>query len=260
VSLLLYRRHWRLLALPLAAYLAIGISWGAYKHQYTGEFSMTTNTVGDNAWIGLWQVPHKFRWQTADPSYFAWAAAKGVPATSKLASDTALREVARFALTYPVYVTHLLVHRLVDFLDLNAFNGVVSYPHLVYERLRGGGVVALVCVFVLALGLRHETERTLLLGWPLLFSLPLFLVFFSDGMRHVAPVTASLLVTTLPLLLEPGFYQAVWRGRRRAAVLSMVVAALWLGGRWLDQALLAADGVRYWTPLLDPAPFAWYLR
>jgi hypothetical protein len=94
LSLILYRRSWRYLALPAALYLAIGLSWGAYKYRYTGEFSMTTNTVGDNAWIGLWQVPSKFRWQTADPSYFEWAARVGVPATSKLASDTALREVA----------------------------------------------------------------------------------------------------------------------------------------------------------------------
>lgn len=260
VSLLLYWRRWRRLALPAVLYLAIGLSWGAYKYRYTGEFSMTTNTVGDNAWIGLWQVPHKFRWQTADPSYFAWADAKGVPPTSKLASDTALREVARFALTYPVYAVHLVVHRLLEFVDVNSFNGVLSYPHVVYERLRGAGVAALVFVFAACLVLRHEAPRTLLVGWPILFNLPLFLVFFSDGMRHVAPVTAALFASTLPSLLEPTFYQTLWRRRRAAAAIATGVMVLWLGGRWVDRALLASDSLRYWTPFLDPAPFDWYLR
>jgi len=260
ISLVLYWRRWGWLLLPSALALAIGISWGAYKHQYTGEFSMTTNTVGDNAWIGLWQVPHKFRWQTMDASYFAWAAAKKIPPTSQLASQTALREVGRFALTYPVYAAHLVVHRLLEFVDVNALNGVLSYPHVVYERLRGAGIVALAFVFVACVLLRHAALRTLLLGWPLLFNLPLFLIFFSDGMRHVAPVTAALFAATLPPLLEPAFYRTLWRGRRAAGLLAVAIVALWLGGRWMDRALLASDSLRYWTPFLDPAPFAWYER
>jgi hypothetical protein len=260
VSLLLYWRRWRWLVLPTALWLAIGVSWGAYKHQYTGEFSMTTNTVGDNAWIGLWQVPHKFRWETADPSYFTWAAEKGVPPTSKLASDTALREVGRFALTYPVYAGHLVFHRFLEFVDVDAFNGVLSFPHVVYGRLRGAAVVALMFVFVACLALRHETRRTVFLGWPLPFILPVFLIFFSDDMRHVAPVTAALFASTLPPLLEPAFYRTLWRRRLAAAAIAATLVFLWLGGRWVDHALLTSDSLRYWTPFLDPAPFAWYLR
>ena len=108
--------------------------------------------------------------------------------------------------------------------------------------------------------LRHEARRTLLVGWPLLFNLPLFLLFFSDGMRHVAPVTAALFASTLPPLLEPAFYRTLWHRRRIALTIAAAVALLWLGGRWLDRALLASDSLRYWTPFLDPAPFAWYLR
>ena len=260
VSLLLYWRRWRWLALPAALALAIGVSWGAYKYQYTGEFSMTTNTVGDNAWIGLWQVPHKFRWQTADPSYFTWAAERGVPPTSKLASDTALRDVGRFALTYPVYAIHLVLHRLVEFVDVDALNGVLSYPHVDYRRLCGAGIVALLVVFVIDLAFGLGARRSLLLGWPLLFNLPLFLVFFSDDMRHVAPVTASLFAAALPPLLEPAFYRTLWRRRRAATLLAAAVVSVWLGLRWADGAILAADSLRYWTPFLDPAPFAWYLR
>jgi hypothetical protein len=260
LSLILYWRRPRYLALPLALYLAIGLSWGIYKRQYTGEFSMTTNTVGDNAWIGLWQVPSQFRWETADPSYFEWAAAKGVPPTSKRASDTALREVARFALTYPVYVSHLALHRLLRFTDVNVFNGIVNYPRLDYERLRGPAVWALAAVVALGLLLGHEARRTLLLGWPLFFNLPLFLLFFSDDMRHVAPCTAALFVAAAPPLLEPAFYRTLLHEKARAFAIALALLLAWPLVHWVDRALLASDALRYWSPLLDPAPFAWYLR
>lgn len=221
---------------------------------------MTTNTVGDNAWIGLWQVPNKFRWQTANASYFEWAERVGVPATSQRASSRALREVARFSLTYPVYVAHLFLHKLVRFVDVHAFSGIVTFSRLDYSRLNGPGVFALLCVAALALALPHEGRRTLLLGWPLFFNLTLFLLFFWDGMRHTAPVTAALLVTTIPVLAEPGFYRALATRKRRAAAVVLAFVAAWFVLHWADAALLASDAWRYWTPLLDPAPFAWYLR
>ena len=184
----------------------------------------------------------------------------GVPATSQLASQTALRQVARFAATYPVYCGHLVLHRLLAFIDVNVFNGRLAFPHVDYERLRGPAVFGLGVVVMLALLPGHERQRTLFLAWPLFFNLPLFLVFFSDDMRHVAPVSASLLVSSIPLLTETGFYQAAWRQRGRAAALAAGLLIAWLGARQLDQALLASDAWRYWTPFLDPAPFAWYLR
>jgi hypothetical protein len=260
MSLVLYRRAWRYLALPAALFLSIGLSWGAYKYQYTGEFSMTTNTVGDNAWIGLWQVPNKFRWHTADPSYFEWASRVGVPATSKRASETAVREVARFAATYPVYVAHLVLSRFLQFVDVNVFNASLSYPHVVYETLRGPYIWTLMGVVALCLALPHAARRTLVLGWPLLFNLPLFLLFFSDGMRHVAPCSAALLVAAVPPLLEADFYVALGRRRRLALAVAATFVAVWFLAHWADQALLASDRWRYWTPFLDPAPFAWYLR
>jgi hypothetical protein len=260
VSVLLYWRARRYLAIPAAAFLAIGLSWGAYKYRYTGEFSMTTNTVGDNAWIGLWQVPNKFRWQTADPSYFAWAKAKGIPATSKRASDVALREVGRFALTYPVYVSHLVLHRFIEYGDVDCLLGLISFPHLDYRLLDGGPVWSLMGVVVLCLATGHQRRRTLYLGWPLFFNLPVFLLFFSDGGRHIAPVSAALAASSLPPLLEAGFYRALWTRRRLTLLVSVGLVGLLLAGHWLDRTLLASEPWRYWTPFLDPAPFAWYLR
>ncbi len=260
ISLVLYWRRPRYLALPLALYLAIGISWALYKRQYTGEFSMTTNTVGDNAWIGLWQAPNKFRWKTADPSYFEWAAAVGVPPTSKQASDRALLEVARFAATYPVYVAHLMLFRFLQFVDVDVFAGILQYPQADYGRLSGFAVWVLLATVALCFAVRHEPRRTLFVGWPLLFNLPLFLFFFSDDMRHVAPVTAALLVTALPPLLEAGFHRALIVHKATAVVVAAGFLLAWPLAHWADRALIAFDALRYATPFLDPEPFAWYLR
>jgi hypothetical protein len=261
LSLILYWRSPRDLALPAALYLAIGLSWALYKRQYTGEFSMTTNTVGDNAWISLWQAPNdKFRWHTDDGSYFEFEGHLDAPRRSKRASDLVVREVARFAATYPVYVGHVALHKFLQFVDVDAFNGIVNYPRLSYGSLRGPTVWSLMLTVALALLLPFEARRTLLLAWPLLFSLPLFLFFFSDGMRHVAPVSASLLVTAAATLGEVGFYRALASRRRRALSVVAVFVAAWFLLHWADRALLASDHFRYWTPFLDPAPFQWYLR
>ena len=181
------------------------------------------------------------------------------PATSKRASEMAVREVVRFGATYPVYVTHLALYRFLDFVNVNVFNGVLSYPHVVYERLRGPAVFALMAVVALCLALPHEARRTLFLGWPILFNLPLFLLFFSDGMRHVAPCTAALLVSAVPPLLEAGFYRMLGRRRLVSLGVAATFVAVWYLARWADVALLASDHWRYWTPFLDPTPFAWYL-
>jgi hypothetical protein len=260
ISLILYWRAPRHLALPAALYLAIGLSWGVYKRQYTGEFSMTTNTIGDNAWISLWQVPNKFRWETKDASYFEFETHLAAPARSKRASDLALREVARFAATYPVYVAHVALHKFVRFVDIDVFNGIVNYPRLDYESLRGPAIWLLMAVVALSLTLPYEARRALFLGWPLLFNLPLFLFFFSDDMRHVASVSACLLVTAAPTLTEAGLYRALVAHARRALGVAAVFVTLWFALHWADRALLASDAWRYWTPFLDPAPFQWYLR
>ena len=90
--------------------------------------------------------------------------------------------------------------------------------------------------------------------------LPLFLLFFSDGMRHVAPCSAALLVTSIPPLLEAGFYRALGRRWRVTLAVAASFVAVWFLAHWADRALLGSDSWRYWTPFLDPAPFAWYLR
>jgi hypothetical protein len=309
LSLILYRRAWRYLVLPVGLYLMIGISWGLYKHRYTGEFSMTTFSTGASAWGGLWQVHHKFKWTPADTSYFSWAEDRGFPPQSKRASDAALREVLRFTFTYPVYIAHLMLHKFVKFVEVDALNGELavwrgwfdaSFPNGPGPRraplqpsrdgvvgrpvadghevapawrdlqpttsivggahVRGPLVWALIGVVGLCLCTGHETRRALFLAWPLLLDLPLFLLLYSSGMRHVAPASAALLAAAVPPLLEPSFYRALLQRRGTTLGVTGMFAASWFLSHWADQALLVSDSWRYWTPLLDPAAFSWYLR
>ena len=158
-----------------------------------------------------------------------------------------------------MYVAHVALHKFVQFVDGNALNGAIRFPRLRYEALRGPGVWLMMGLVTLSLLLAHEARRTLFLAWPLLFNLPLFLFFFSDGMRHVAPVTASLFVATLPLIGEGAFYQTLGKRRGRAFGVVSGWVALWFLLHWADGMLLGSERWRYWTPFLDPAPFAWYL-
>jgi hypothetical protein len=261
LSLILYWRRPRYLVLFAAFYLAIGVSWALYKRQYTGEFSMTTNTIGDNAWISLWQAPNdKFRWRTADESYFEFESHLDAPRRSKRASDLAFREVVRFAATYPVYVAHVALHKFVRFVDVDAFEGVVTYPHLAFRRLRGPAIWLLMGVVTLCLCLPGPRRRALFLGWPIFFNLPLFLFFYLDGMRHVAPVTAALLIAGVVPLAEGAFYREFATHWRCVLGVAVLFVALWFLLHWADGALLASHRWRYWTPFLDPSPFQWYLR
>jgi hypothetical protein len=255
MSLILHWRAWRYLALPAALYLAIGTSWGLYKYRYTGDFSMTTSNLGNVAWVGLWQVPNRFNWRMDDTSYFTWMTVVGLPPTSQRASSAALREVLRFTLTYPIYVPHLMLHRGLEYLDLFApgKSNPVSFPHAPLHYLRAPLVWALLGVITLCLCLGYEARRTLYLAWPLLFNLPIFLFFFSDGPRHVAPCLTAQVVAALPALCEAGFYRTLLAQRWRALTLAAAFVAAWFLAHQVDEFVLASDRVRYWAPVLDPA-------
>src|SRR5712692_1957954 len=120
---------------------------------------------------------------------------------------------------------HLALHKFLGFVDVNVFNGILSFPGVLYEAARGPVVWALLAVMIACLAPGHEVRRTLFLGWPLLFNLPLFLLFFSDDMRHVAPSSAALLVAAIPPLLEPPFYRAQWLRRRTTLAVALAFVA-----------------------------------
>ena len=204
---------------------------------------------------------HQFRWQTADESYFEFESHLDAPPRSKRASDLALREVARFAATYPVYVAHVALHKFVEFVDINVFNAAVTYPRVVYERLRGPAVWFLMGVVALSLVLPYEGRRTLFLGWPLVLqpaAVPVLLL------RRDAPRRAGERLPARHGACRPcGVRASTGRSRAPAAARLGVAAAFvaaWFLLHWADQAFFASDRWRYWTPFLDPAPFAWYLR
>ena len=67
-------------------------------------------------------------------------------------------------------------------------------------------------------------------------------------------------VLTLPLIGEGAFYQTLGKRRGRAFGVVSGWVALWFLLHWADGMLLGSERWRYWTPFLDPAPFACYLR
>jgi hypothetical protein len=198
--------------------------------------------------------PGRYRVE-ADESYFAWMREVGLPPTSQRASSAALREVLRFTLTYPIYVPHLMLYRSLDYLDLFApgKSNPVSFPHTPLHHLRAPLVWALLGVITLCLCLGYEARRTLYLAWPLFFNLPIFLFFFSDGPRHVAPALTAQVVAALPPLCEAGFYRTLLGQRWKALALAAAFVAVWFLAHQIDEFVLASDRVRYWAPVLDPA-------
>src|SRR4029077_2169711 len=98
----------------------------------------------------------------------------------------------------------------------------------------------------------HERRRSLILGWPLFFNLPAFLVVFASAGRFVGPASVAALIAGIPLVFERGLYSQIRQYPiRAAAVIGCAAAfAIWAGA--VERFILAHDAVQYWTPLLDP--------
>ena len=76
-TLILYAprpREWAKIPIPVALFLAIGLSWALFKRQYTGEFKMTTHSFGASLMVGMWDAPHPFVWSSTDGAYFGCGA------------------------------------------------------------------------------------------------------------------------------------------------------------------------------------------
>ncbi len=249
ISLAIYGVHWRswkYFLIPIAFVLAIGLPWAFFKMPFTGEFSMTTNSIGASMMVGLWEIPHQFIWPVTDGAYFSWITGVGLEPGTKAASDYAVQEVFRFCFTYPVYVFSLIWHKFLIFAQSFWWSKYISA--LCWIRLY------LMTIIVLSFVLNYKRFQTFLLSWPIFLNVPVFFLFYSslgDGRFYNAP-TACLLIAALSLLLDPEFYRRVYSHLGRAAVIIICMFGVMKFGPLVDDYFIKNEKLRYWAPFLDP--------
>jgi hypothetical protein len=260
VSVALHARQPRRLLLPLAFAAAIGISWAAYKMQYTGEFVPTTSTTGASLVCGLWEAPSKFPWVCSDESYFAWVSSHTTfDPKSAAGGNVVIREVLRFWLIYPGHFVFMIYNKILRCFSGDLWPGIpTDLQQSIFQVVgRGSLILTLATVIVLAIAVGYRRERTLLLSWPILLNAPVFWIMQTSEGRYYAAVGVAILIAAVPLLLDRGFFvRALERRSRSLAVLAgiaVVAVAAWPVHDWL----LRTDSVHYWTPFLDPSRSSW---
>jgi hypothetical protein len=258
MSLVLHWRDWRRLLVPLALFLAIGAGWGAYKERYTGEFTLTTTSVGASLFCGLFEAPSRFRFaQTCtDDAYFGWIH-QNTPfePQSAAANSFATREVLKFWLTYPGHVVVMAGDKLMQVLNGDLWPGYVTQLQVFVFQVvpRYWIVLSLLTVIAVGVAVGYERRRTWLMAWPLVLNAPLFFVLFASLGRFYSAAGVALIVASVPQLFEPQFYRTAaarpWRTATVVAGAIAFAAAAWPLHGWL----LRSDGFHYWTPFIDPA-------
>jgi len=258
VSLILYRRRWRYLLIPIAFFLAIGLSWGLYKKLKGSDFVMTTSNFGHVAFVGLWEMPEsytKFVWRPVDESYDQWITAHGYKYAEPKTAGFAQREIFRFYLTYPGYVLGNCSYKLVQYFKASVWTGTLGLdPSIELGTLmRSGGAWVCVVLILTALVVGYERERTFLLAWSIFFSLPLFCLLQNSGGRFLHYVSGSLVIAAVPLLVDLAFYRRLYDRVGLTAIMAALGVVFGVYGERIATFLIRSDSIRYWAPLLDPS-------
>ena len=212
ISVVIHRRSWRHYLIPVIFFLVIGLAWGTYKYKKIGEFNMTTASFGASAFVGLWEVPHKFVWETSDGSTFKLGEILEVDATRKDGSSRFIKEVFRFYFTYPVYTLSLFFHEFMQFIFHQSFSGYyfVIFQVLVrYCMMNFSVPLILLTIALLSFVYRYRAKQTLLLGWSVFFNLPFFFLIYSSGGRFYPPHGVAMLAFSAPLLFDVNFYKHI---------------------------------------------------
>jgi hypothetical protein len=258
ISLYLHRRNWRRLLIPVVLFLAIGVTWGAYKTRYNREFTFTTTSAGASLFCGLWEVPSRFRFAQActDERYFEWIR-ENTPyqVQTAAANSFATREVLKFWLTYPGHFVVMVCHKMMRTLDGDLWPGYPTELQVfVFGTVRRYWLVsALLTILAVCVVTGYQRERTLLLAWPLLLNAPLFWVMFSSLGRFYSGVGVALVAAAVAPLFERPFYASVsarpWRTASVLVCAGVVAVTAWPLHDWL----LRNEAFHYWTPFLDPS-------
>lgn len=246
MSAFLYGRrtaNWKYLLLPIAFYLLVGLPWAYFKSQFTHEFSLATNSVGASLMVGLWEIPHKFIWTVSDGTYYQWMHDNAFDPVTKVGNDSAVREVFRFYLTYPIYMIALVWHKFIQYsVDFSEALGFSFKLTLLFLSVISASFL-----------MRFKPLQTLLLSWPFLFNLTVFFFTYSSGGRFYMPPTISLFVAAAPLLANYQFYLKLYDHKRITLGIICVAFMIFFYGVKLDNLMVGADNFRYFAPFLDPS-------
>lgn len=254
VSVILAARRWRYVVVPLLLMMTVGVTWALYKQQYTHEFSPLPTNTGEVLFLSLCEVPGRFPYPCTDVGYFDWVTRiSRTDATSRRASDRAVREVVRYWVTYPVHFGFMVISKFRRCVYDESWPGIHTRFNWLYTTGReAGAFLFLLTAVAVAIAVNHERRRSILLGWTLFFNMPLFFVAFESAGRFYSAAGVGAVVAAVPLLFEPGFYEQIARQRRRALVVLACIAALAIGGGWVEYVVRTNDALHYWAPLLDP--------
>jgi hypothetical protein len=254
VSAALAGWHWRGVVVPLTLVAAIALPWALYKRQYRHEFNLMPTNAGEVLFLSLCEVPGAFPYECTDAGYIAWANrfSGGAP-SSQRASNLAITEVVRHWVTYPVHFAFMVVVKLRRCVIDESWPGFRTRLSALYSGfLRQGLFACLLTLVAVSIAVDHQRRRSMLLGWPLLLNMPIFLIVFDSAGRFYAAAAVSLIVAAVPLLFERGFASQVRRHPFRGAIVLGCVVLFVLGGPRVEGWVQTHDSLHYWAPLLDP--------
>jgi hypothetical protein len=246
--------RWRRLAVPLALIASIALPWAFYKRQYSHEFNLMPTNAGEVLFLSLCEVPGAFPYECTDDGYFAWANRFGTGSpTNRRESYLATAEVVRHWVTYPVHFGLMILVKLRRCVVDYSWPGFRTRLSGLYSGFMRQGLFAFLLTLVgVSLAVDHQRRRSLLLGWPLLLNMPIFLIVFDSSGRFYAAAAVSLLVTAVPLLFERGFAVQVRRHVWRAAAVVACAGLFLAGGPRVEAWVQSNDSIHYWAPMLDP--------
>jgi hypothetical protein len=254
MSLVLAHRRWRLLAVPIVLIVMIALPWALYKRQYRHALDLMPTNTGEVMFLGLCEAPGTFPYACTDAGYFDWATRIGqADPTSSRASGQAVVEVLRHWITYPVHFAFMVwfkLRRSVYDWSWPGFQTPFNRPYILLRE--AGGFALLLAVAAVSVLVHHERRRTWVLGWALVFNMPLFFVVFGSAGRFNSAAGVSLIAAAIPPLFERGLYTQMARYPWRVVAVIACVGALAVGGARVERWIVSDDSLHYWAPLLDP--------
>ena len=196
---------------PCCAVLSRGITERVVQGACAGEFSMATESHGASLMVGLLEIPNPFVWPPhSDEAYWNWVKENQRQADKKATADWARDEVLRFWWTFPGYMLALVWFKFMQFLFEYAAPGQPVFDEIGFK---GPLLLFGLTTMLIAVVIRHQVRRVVLLGWIVFFNAPVFFLAWSSGGRFYNTVMPAVVVSLAVLLFDKEFYGALRNAR-----------------------------------------------